>query len=57
MCQYIMQMKREERDSGRLEGELKATCQMLVKQLKTKLTYLSKDTEKVIYQSNMDKLN
>lgn len=29
----------------------------LIQQLKVKFNLLSKDTEKIIYQSNMDKLN
>ncbi len=53
MCQYIMQMKREERNNGRLEEK----CETLIQQLKVKFNYLSKDTEKIIYQSDMDKLN
>ena len=32
-------------------------CETLIQLLKVKLNHLSKDTEKMIYQSNMDKLN
>lgn len=61
MCEYITEMKRRERKLGKKEGfkkgRLNDGCETLIQQLKVKLNSLSKDTEKIIYQSNMDKLN
>lgn len=61
MCEYITEMKRKERKTGIKKGYKKGRfnekCETLIQQLKTKFHSLSKDTEKIIYQSNMDKLN
>ena len=65
MCEYITEMKRRERKLGEQEGmkeglkkgRLNEKCETLIQLLKVKLNHLSKDTEKIIYQSNMDKLN
>ena len=61
MCEYITEMKRRERKLGEKEGlkkgRLNEKCETLIQLLKVKLNHLSKDTEKIIYQSNMDKLN
>ena len=61
MCEYITEMKRRERKLGEKEGlkkgRLNEKCETLIQLLKVKLNHLSKDTEKMIYQSNMDKLN
>lgn len=69
MCEYITEMKRRERKLGKKEGikegikegfkkgRLNDRCETLIQLLKTKFNSLSKDTEKIIYQSNMDKLN
>ena len=42
---------------GFKKGSINDRCETLIQQLKVKFNHLSKDTEKIIYQSNMDKLN
>lgn len=57
MCEYIMEMKRNERNLGRKEGEQEEKCKMLIQLLKMKFRQLSADTVRLIYESRMERLD